>query len=252
MILVLQSVTMNSVSLSYFSLNLGDQTLVIKPWSRNMMPQRQSSRPAAPSTKVRAAALASAALKRESYSQPAQSFVEAGDAHARKVGLLPGFEQNQQYRSGEGCDAIGDEGSTDGGSGDGDVASGDGDVVALTPQEVERTKKRPSRFRPRGTWNTRNDLVLCGIGEHVFRVDKKASGLADGRLISCLLYLQQYVVCAAAFPASQRVGLLGLRERARRDQVWYWYTCTVRTHDRLKMGALFLKPSWNKPPLPDT
>ena len=67
------------------------------------------------------------------------------------------------------------EGSADGDSGDVDVASGDGDVVALTPQEVERTKKKPSRFRHRGAWNTRNDLVLvlCGFGEHVFRVDVK-------------------------------------------------------------------------------
>ena len=38
------------------------------------------------------------------------------------------------------CD---DEGSADGDSGDVDVASGDGDVVALTPQEVERSKKKP-------------------------------------------------------------------------------------------------------------
>ena len=68
------------------------------------------------------------------------------------------------------CD---DEGSADGDSGDVDVASGDGDVVALTPQEVERTKKKPSRSRHRGAWNTRNDLVLCGFGEHVFRVDVK-------------------------------------------------------------------------------
>ena len=136
-----------------------------------MMPQRQSSRPAAPSAKVRAAVLALAALQREADSQPAVSLVAAGDAHAAKVGLLPGFKQNQQlYRSGEGCD---DEGSTDGDSGDVDVASGDGDVVALTPQEVERTKKKPARFRHRGAWNTRNDLVLCGFGEHAFRVDVK-------------------------------------------------------------------------------
>ena len=135
------------------------------------MPQGQSSRLAAPPAKVHAAALASAALQRDADSQPAVSLVAAGDAHAGKVGLLPGFEQNQQFRSGEGCDATGDEGSADGGSGDGDVASGD--VVALTPQEVERTKKRPARFRPRGAWNTRNDLVLCGIGEHVFRVEVK-------------------------------------------------------------------------------
>ena len=140
------------------------------------MPQRQSSRPAAPSAKVRAAALALAALQREADSQPAVSLVAAGDAHAAKVGLLPGFKQNQQlYRSGEGCDDEGsdDEGSADGDSGDVDVASGDGDVVALTPQEVERTKKKPARFRHRGAWNTRNDLVLCGFGEHVFRVDVK-------------------------------------------------------------------------------
>ena len=122
------------------------------------MPQRQSSRPAAPCAKVRAAALALAALH----------------AHAGKVGLLPGFGQNQHFRSGEGCEDIVDEGSADRGSGDGDVASGDGDVVALTPQEVERTKKRPARFRTRGAGNKRNDFVLCGIGEHaVFRVDVK-------------------------------------------------------------------------------
>ena len=70
------------------------------------MPQRQSSRPAAPSAKVRAASLASAALQREADSQPAVSIVAAGDAHAGKVGLLSGFEQNQQFRSGEGCGAI--------------------------------------------------------------------------------------------------------------------------------------------------
>ena len=136
------------------------------------MPPRQSSRPAAPSAKVRAAALALAALQREADSQPAVSLVAVGDAHAGKVGVLPGFKQNQQlFRSGEGCD---DEGSADGDSGDDvDVASGDGDVVALTPQDIERTKKKPSRFRPRGVWNTRNDLVLCGIVEHVFRVDVK-------------------------------------------------------------------------------
>ena len=135
-----------------------------------MMPQKQSSRPAAPSAKVRAA-LALAALQREADSQPAVSLVAAGDAHAGKVGLLPGFKQNQQlFRSGEGCD---DEGSVDGDSGDVDVASGDGDVVALTPQEVERIMKKPSRFRSRGAWNTRNDIVLCGIDEHVFRVDVK-------------------------------------------------------------------------------
>ena len=137
------------------------------------MPQRQNLGPAAPSAKVHAAALASAALQRDADSQPAVSLAAACDAHAGKLGLLPGFEQNQQFRSGEGCDAIGDEGSADGGSGDGDVASGDGDVVALTPQEVERTEKRPARFRPRVAWNARNDLVLCGIGEHVFRVEVK-------------------------------------------------------------------------------
>ena len=115
------------------------------------MPQRQSSRPAARSAKVRAAALALAALQREADSQPPVSLVAAGDTHTGKVGLLPGFTQNQQlFRSGEGYDNIGDEGSADGGSGDVDVASGDGDVVALTPQEVERTKKIPARFRPRG------------------------------------------------------------------------------------------------------
>ena len=130
------------------------------------MPQRQSSRPAAPSAKVRAAALALAALQKEADSQPAVSLVAAGDVHAAKVGLLRGFKQNQQlYRSGEGCD--------DGDSGNVDVARGDGNVVALTPQEVERTKKKPARFRHRGAWNTRNDLVLCGFDEHVFRVDVK-------------------------------------------------------------------------------
>ena len=103
------------------------------------MPQRQSSRPAAPSAKVRAAALTLTALQREADSQAAVSLVAAGDAHAGKVGLLPGFEQNQLFRSGEGCDGIGDEGSADGGG-------GDGDVVALTPQEVEKTKKTPARF----------------------------------------------------------------------------------------------------------
>ena len=63
-----------------------------------------------------------------------------------------------------------------GGNGDGDGASGDGDVVALTPQEVEKTEKRPARFRPRGAWNVRNDLVLCGIGELVFRAGLKQVG----------------------------------------------------------------------------
>ena len=131
-----------------------------------MMPQRQSSWPAAPFAKARAAALALAALQREADSQPAVSLVAAGDVHAGKVGLLPGFKQNQQlFRSGEGSDDIGDDGSADGGSGDVDVASCDGDVVALTSKEVERTKKKPARFRPRGAWNTRIDLVLCGIGE---------------------------------------------------------------------------------------
>ena len=67
-----------------------------------MMPQRQSSRPAAPSAKVRAAALALAALQREADSQPAVSLVAADDAHAAKVGLLPGFKQNQQLT--EGCE----------------------------------------------------------------------------------------------------------------------------------------------------
>ena len=67
-----------------------------------MMPQRQSSRPAAPFAKVRAAALALAVLQREANSQPAVSLVAASDAHAAKVGLLPGFKQNQQLT--EGCD----------------------------------------------------------------------------------------------------------------------------------------------------
>ena len=107
------------------------------------MPQRQSSRPAAPSAKVRTAALALAALQEEVFSQPAVSLVATGDAHAVKVGLLPGFQQDQQFRSGEGCDDYGDEGSADRGNGDGDVASGDGDVVVLTPQEIEITQKKP-------------------------------------------------------------------------------------------------------------
>ena len=98
------------------------------------MPQKQSSRPAVPSAKVRAAALASTALERGADSQSAVSLVAAGDAHPGKVGLLPGFEQNQQFRSGEGCDPIGEEGSADRGS-------GDGDVVALTPQEVENQEE---------------------------------------------------------------------------------------------------------------
>ena len=69
------------------------------------------------------------------------------------MGLLPGFKQNQQlFRSGEGCD----EGSADGDSGDVDVASDDGDVVALTPQEVEKTKKKHQGLDPvgRGTHAT--------------------------------------------------------------------------------------------------
>ena len=139
-----------------------------------MMPQRQSSWPVAPFAKVRVAALALAALQREADSQPAVSLVAAGDAHAGKMGLLPGFKRNQQlFRSGEGSDDIGDEGSADGGSGGVDAASCDGDVVALTSQEVERAKKKPARFRPRRAWNTRIDLVLCGIGENVFSVDVK-------------------------------------------------------------------------------
>ena len=89
------------------------------------MPQRQSSRPVAPYAKVRAAALALSALQREAASQPAVSLVTAGDAHAGKVDLLPGFKQNQQLlRSGEGCNDIDDEGSADEESGDVDVASG--------------------------------------------------------------------------------------------------------------------------------
>ena len=128
-----------------------------------------------------------------------------GDAHAGKVGLLPGFKQNQQlFRSGEGCD----EGSADGDRGDVDVASDDGDVVALTPQEVEKTKKKQSRFRPRGAWNTRNDLVLCGIGEHVFRVGVKqvvwrlggSSALAVPTAVRCLLYcFLRQSACRAAW-----------------------------------------------------
>ena len=139
-----------------------------------MMPQRQSSWPAAPFAKVRAAALALAALQREADSQPAVSLVAAGDAHAGRMGLLPGLKRNQQlFRSGEGSDEIGDEGSADGGSDGVDAASCDGDVVALTSQEVERAKKKPARFRPRRAWNTRIDLVLCGIDENVFSVDVK-------------------------------------------------------------------------------
>ena len=56
-----------------------------------MMPQRQSSWPAAPFAKVRAAALALAVLQREADSQPAVSLVAAGDAHAGKMDLLPGL-----------------------------------------------------------------------------------------------------------------------------------------------------------------
>ena len=218
---------------------------MIKPCSRNMMPQRQSSRSAAPSAKVRAAALALAALQREADSQPAVSLVAAGDAHAAKVGLLPGFKQSQQlYRSGEGCD---DEGSADGDSGDVDVASGDGDVVALTPQEVERTKKKPARCRHRGAWNTRNDLVLCGFGEHVFRLDVKQvvwrlegwSALAVPTAVRCLRYcFLRQSACRAAW--------LGRESSKESNMVLvYLYNSNKRT---FKKERPFLKTSRNKPP----
>ena len=156
----------NSVSLPYFSLNLGDQTLLAQHDASETKSEAGGPICEGPCSFSRSCRSAEGA-----DSQHAVSLVARGDAHAGKVGLLQGFKQNpQSFRSGERCD---EESSADGDSGDVDAASDDGDVVALTPQEAERTKKKQSRFRPRGAWNTPNDLVLCEIGEHVFRVDVK-------------------------------------------------------------------------------